>query len=157
MRPSLHHPDCLCGECTGLGAIVNPAPVQSNALLWVAIAVGAYFVLRDKNEESSPVVIPRTEAIAEHERLVGTLKSELKTQQAELEKYKAGNPSGAIKTERDERIWRVVKKKIKKERGYSSYDDFNDQDYGLAMTLFQKAKKKYEGKNLPKKYKLVSG
>lgn len=60
-------------------------------------------------------------------------------------------PASVVKTSRDEKIWRYKVAQVAKMRGKSK-KSFGDKDWALVMTLFKRAKEKYEGTRLPAKY-----
>lgn len=64
-------------------------------------------------------------------------------------------PAGVVETEKDERIWKQKVSEVEKSLGKTK-KTFTDRDWGLVNMLFQKAKKKYAGKRLPKKYAAAS-
>lgn len=60
-------------------------------------------------------------------------------------------PINLVKTGKEEKIWNKKKKEVSKSKG-KPQSQFTDRDWGLVNKLFQAAKKKYQGKSLPKKY-----
>ena len=64
-------------------------------------------------------------------------------------------PVGVVKSPRDEKIWRRKVAEVAESRGKKKAA-FTSQDWALVNMLFQKAKTKYRGKALPKKYQATA-
>jgi len=60
-------------------------------------------------------------------------------------------PKGVVRTAKEEKIWELKKKQVAKQTGKKP-SQFTDVEWRRVNFLFQKAKKKYAGKKLPKKY-----
>lgn len=56
-----------------------------------------------------------------------------------------------LKTPKDEKIWSYKKKQVAKQTGKKE-SEFTDTEWRRVNFLFQKAKAKYSGRKLPKKY-----
>lgn len=64
-------------------------------------------------------------------------------------------PASVVKTPKEERIWSYKKKQVAKQTG-KKMSEFTDTEWRRVNFLFQKAKKKYAGRKLPKKYAAAS-
>ena len=64
-------------------------------------------------------------------------------------------PKGVVKTAKEEKIWSYKTKQVEKQTGKKK-SQFSDTEWRRVNFLFQKAKKKYSGKGLPKKYKALA-
>lgn len=62
-------------------------------------------------------------------------------------------PTNVVTNKKEERIWKRKVFEVEQSQGKKK-KNFDPQDWALVNFLFQKAKDKYAGKRLPKKYQL---
>ena len=64
-------------------------------------------------------------------------------------------PANVVKNAKEEKIWSYKKKQVEQQTGKKS-SKFTDVEWRRVNFLFQRAKKKYQGRKLPKKYTTAS-